>query len=215
MVEDPGGEYCIDSLEVSRAAYEAWVVTNPSTATQPAHCKLNDSFAPQTTGACAVTLPGTAPRTCVDWCDASAYCKAQGKVLCGGIGGALLGPGDLTNSDFNAWYAACSKDGSRLHPYGAFAAGKCNDSTAGVTTVAPAPYNAGACGGGLGNLYDMSGNAAEWVASCSGYNGPNDQCFIMGGSYLSTTSAELSCKASSSSSRGNTGMAHVGFRCCT
>jgi sulfatase modifying factor 1 len=217
MVGDPGGKYCIDSLEVSRNAYAAWLATNPGSSGQPAYCGTNSSFDPVTTGECANTLsaPGTAPQTCVDWCDARAFCEANGKKLCGAIGGGTLGAGDLQNHMFSAWFAACSADGMRTHPYGAFSAGKCNDATAAVGTVAGSPYKGGSCPGGFGGLYDMSGNAAEWIDSCGGANGPNDQCFIMGGSYKSSTATSLACSASSSSNRGNASQAHVGFRCCT
>lgn len=202
------------------AATEVAVV-NPGTTGEHEHRRrpalLSTSFLPQTTGECANTLgaPGTAPQTCVDWCDAKAYCLAQGKRLCGPIGNSQLGPGDLFKYQFNSWYAACSADDTRSHPYGAFVAGKCNDVTANVGMIAGTPFKSGSCVGGLPSLHDMSGNAAEWIDSCSQYAGPNDQCFVMGGSYKDSDSTKLSCKGSASSSRNNASMAHIGFRCCT
>ena len=128
MVFGPKDKYCIDSTEVPRQAYENWLKTNPSTASQGKECDFNKDFAPTSTGECANLqfFDPFVPQTCVDWCDAQAYCKSTGKRLCGQIGGPA---GVLWSNAFDAlfsqWFAACTKDGTRNHPYGTFQAGKC------------------------------------------------------------------------------------------
>ncbi len=49
MVRLPEG-YCIDSTEVTRAQYQAWLSSAPSTTGQVSHCGWNTSFTPDATG---------------------------------------------------------------------------------------------------------------------------------------------------------------------
>lgn len=217
MADGPNNDFCIDSTEVPRKAYANWIATQPSTTSQDTYCAFNTDFTPNSTsGDCTTAqfLDDLAPQTCVDWCDAQAFCKGQGKRLCGQVGGpGGVVPGSSKVALLSQWYAACTNGGTRKHPYGSFAAGKCNDASAGTGEPAKVPYASGACPGGVAALYDMSGNVAEWIDSCTASKGASDQCLIFGGSYLSSASEALSCDGSSSASR-NTPSASVGFRCC-
>ena len=169
----------------------------------------------------------------VDWCDAYAYCAWAGKQLCGKIGGkgnsaALTSANDHTQS---AWYNACSAQGVNTYPYdvSAFNGPSCNGDGLNGTLPYPdgvfqvASWNdQGApngvfvntqCQGGTVNLFQMSGNVAEWENSCTG-GASTDDCRVRGGAYTAADSPPaLGCQAG----RLETRMAHkadVGFRCC-
>jgi len=72
------GSFCIDSTEVTKGQYAAFLATTPSTAGQPAACANNTSFAPAAAG------PGgtSDPVVEIDWCDAVAFCTWAKKKLC-------------------------------------------------------------------------------------------------------------------------------------
>jgi formylglycine-generating enzyme required for sulfatase activity len=81
------------------------------------------------------------------------------------------------------------------------------------------PGGHGACLGGSVNLYQMSGNVAEWEDSCSAIDGGvNDQCRLRGGSYTANgDSTQVRCDADRMLERVPTNAAtlkDVGFRCC-
>jgi formylglycine-generating enzyme required for sulfatase activity len=108
MVRLPEG-FFIDSTEVTRGQYEAWLATNPATSNQTADCTTNTTFAPDAgcmgdSSACQGE-DCNRPQACVDWCDAFQYCKAVGKRLCGNLAG------DATKSE---WSIACSANGRNL-----------------------------------------------------------------------------------------------------
>jgi len=83
MVMLPQG-YCIDSTEVTRDQYAAWLATTPTLpASTDANCgwKSTASYnadatcmANNPTYVCQGTACGNHPQVCVDWCDAYAYC---------------------------------------------------------------------------------------------------------------------------------------------
>jgi formylglycine-generating enzyme required for sulfatase activity len=115
--------YCIDQTEVTNAQYGAFLPTAP--ATQIPECSWNTSFAPQTAATtCVSPLPydpvnrASYPVSCVDWCDAYAYCVAAGKRLCGAIGGGAVAAASTTDANQSQWYRACSAAGARRYPYG-------------------------------------------------------------------------------------------------
>ena len=88
-----GGAYCIDDTEVTNGDYDRFVRANvPAVgtgSTQPAACVANTTFIPA--GAWPPAQPLSTsfgiPVRHVDWCDALAYCKWAGKVLCGDVAG--------------------------------------------------------------------------------------------------------------------------------
>jgi sulfatase modifying factor 1 len=177
MVPIPGG-YCIDSTEVTRAQYAAFLATTPSTSGQPAECSWNTTFVPNPWDPNLANYPVAD----IDWCDAYAYCKWAGKRLCGKIGGGALAMNAATDPNASQWYRACSAGASLTYPYGtSYVAGACNAPTgsAQVAPVASFPN----CVGGYPGLYDMAGNVEEWQDSCSGTSGASDACREQSGTY--------------------------------
>jgi formylglycine-generating enzyme len=224
MVMLPPG-YCIDSTEVTRDQYAAWLTTNPSTSGQDAWCAWNTDFTPDATCmAASYVCQGTGcenhPQVCVDWCDAHAYCKAMGKRLCGKIGG---GPDD---SDFwvnSQWINACTSGVDNAYPYGDTYDGQaCNgwnywtsqDAWFSATTV-----EVGSLSGcqssvsGYAGVFDLSGNAYEWIDWCVGIDGQNDFCHLRGGS-INDSDYSLRCLYDTGNYR-NHADGKVGVRCCS
>jgi hypothetical protein len=100
-----GRTYCMDTRTVSAADYAAFLEAKIDPGQQPSHCLWNETFAPGagTTNPMPEECPPNAfdpvhapnaPATCVDLCDAEAYCLWAGKRLCGRIGG-----GDVVYAD--------------------------------------------------------------------------------------------------------------------
>lgn len=214
---EPGKDYCIDSTEVTQAQYEAFLATNPSTSGQGAFCAANGSYAPdQTQPGCATQPfdPGAHPNypvSCVDFCDAVAFCKWAGKRLCGRIG-ADAGPANYLGASAlsDQWYVACSADGVRAYPYGnAYDAGACK----GVEKPGDAGrVNVGSlatCEGGYPKLFDMSGNVGEWGDACDVDAG---KCLVRGGGFTELAS-QLACSGVDGIPRLTPGVS-FGFRCC-
>ncbi|HSO36744.1 MAG TPA: SUMF1/EgtB/PvdO family nonheme iron enzyme [Labilithrix sp.] len=140
-----GGAYCIDQSEVSKGQYNKFITANVPVTTQTGACAVNDTFVPRGAWPPA-EAPGPLefslglPVHYVDWCDASAYCKWAKKQLCGAINGASVTPGTANNTATgDAWFNACSAQGTKTYPYGAipYDPQRCNGN--GVGTVgAPA-----------------------------------------------------------------------------
>lgn len=208
--------YCIDAAEVTNEQYLAFTQRYtvegvvPSTA-----CSGNASLVPDTACSDALTdVPSRKlPVVCVDYCDAEAYCKMQGKRLCGRVGGAMNDPGDVVDPAADEWYAACAGPGETVYPYGSAASSsKCNGS--GYAPADPGPRDQetlSECQGGLPGLYNMSGNVAEWEWACSS-TAATAACSTRGGSYLDGP-YELRCSGTGSMNRLEASKT-VGFRCC-
>jgi len=239
----PGsGTYCIDSIEVTYAAYKLFINSNPNIGTQPAYCTWNTTYVPSA-GWPRPVLEETLPVTSIDWCDAYAFCKENNKHLCGKMGGGADAYSGFATATTNEWYNACSAQGVNVYPYAdTYNASKCN----GENQNAAATVSSITCLGGLPGLYDMSGNVWEWEDSCAASTGSDDECRVRGGSFQSSPDL-LKCAADSttipmasidggtndaSASDGSTGDANngdaagrtiirrnttapdVGFRCC-
>ncbi len=224
--------YAIGAHEVTVAEYEAWLATNPSTSGQRSECVWNDTYEPyQQSPAQTSFMDGAAPPpdkncalwntrgddkpiTCVDWCDASAYCTWANGRLCGRIGGGTVDVtmgtayADATQSE---WYAACSGAGAHAYPYGdSYGAGVCNDDGLASQNVGSSP----GCEGGAAGVFDMSGNVDEWADECTSYDNTvvAQNCTRRGGAYWATPSG-LMCSAGFLDFRGRLDSA-LGFRCC-
>jgi formylglycine-generating enzyme required for sulfatase activity len=206
------GDYCIDTTEVTNAQYKAFLDAGP-VVTQPTYCQWNTSFVPA-----ANWYPfgkDAHPVAHVDWCDAYAYCEWAGKRLCGKVGGGANTTAETTANN-NQWYSACSSAGVYKYPYGdTYQGTTCN----GVNYGASGTIAVGAATGchGLASpfseLFDMSGNVAEWTDACFAQSGATDSCQSRGASY-SHNSTTLLCTATLNAQRKATA-AFRGFRCCS
>ena len=217
LVVSPAGTFCVDWYEVTNARYDTFVKAGGYPA-EPSGCSGNNTaanLAPKESGNCPIFKPqGEAklPVSCVDWCDAYAYCKKVGKRLCGRIGGGSVPSGQLTNASESEWYQACSKNGTQQFPYGNFYSEK---TCQGVDATAPERVQVDtltSCEGGYPDLLHMSGNLREWEDGCVGGNCPE-----RGGGYFDTqnpgSSNNLTCGSANMAPR--TSVSHFrGFRCC-
>jgi formylglycine-generating enzyme len=235
------GSFCVDSTEVTRAEYVAFLkAAGPPREPDPLCEYKNGSdagYEPSSSSNCEKFWPPSVeeeslPMGCIDWCDARAYCTWAGKRLCGAIGG---GPAsfDAPDASTDEWYLACSKGGTRIYPYGNdFEAEACNvaqkSPDGGYTTSEPqAPVMAnGQCVGGFKGLYDMAGNVEEWEDACDDAGlceagaGPRcNHCLTRGGSsfdYGSPTVTRCDLpSAFQTYTRDGVYSRDIGFRCCS
>ena len=213
MVRLPLG-YCIDTTEVTRAAYAAWLATAPAVSDQISACSWNASFIPPRGWDVPESDPNL-PVTWVDWCDAVAYCRAVGKRLCGMPAPGGDAHGYARDSEL---YAACSANDTSQYAYGnTYDAAACNTADAGNGKPVAVATRRGcqSAAPGYAGVYDLSGNVWEWEDRChdSGQpGGPNTYCSLKGGSFalIGTYSR---CAYPQSSARNNPSE-DIGFRCC-
>jgi sulfatase modifying factor 1 len=198
------GAFYIDSTEVTVAQYQAFLTAKGNdTSGQPAVCAWNKAYKDPTL---PLESPTTVPMTNVDWCDALAYCTWAGKHLCGKIGGGPVASVDQLTPTASQWFLACGGPGGSPHPS---AADICNANN-GFGNLAPVATFPG-CEGFYKGIFDMEGNAAEWVDSCDSTDaGPNDTCHLLGGGFYDMKSF---CTESYDWPR-NTIADAFGFRCC-
>lgn len=202
----PPARFCIDTTEVTRGQYRAFLDSVPDVATQPAECSWNSTFVPST-----ITLdPPDLPVVKVDWCDARAFCAWAGKRLCGALGtGAAITVTDAVEPTKSEWMFACSRGGTRGYPYGPSPAnGVCNDVTASRTDAVTVGSLAG-CTGGFAGLFDMVGNISEWENACVASGVGDRTCVNRGSSWVS----EGRCSYASADDYKGTS-SDWGIRCC-
>lgn len=226
--------FSIDVTEVTQRQYALWLRTTGATdlATQDASlCAWNDSFEPNSersctqgtdTKACIGPNCGNYPQTCVDWCDAYAYCLAVGKRLCGRIGGGhnVYDDPALAETGSSQWYAACSSGGLHEYPYGdVYQPSYCNTYDYWVqpteyrmlpvrwleTCQASAPF---------AGVFDLSGNVWEWEDACRvDTNTMARFCKRRGGDFSETTDlVGCSLQRELAMQQSNP---RLGFRCCS
>jgi formylglycine-generating enzyme required for sulfatase activity len=210
------GTFCIDSTEVTNAQYAAFVASSPSLAKLPSMCSGWKTTFTQNTP----PPPGTDdyPAVYVDWCDAWAYCRWAGKRLCGRLGGGTLAQSGIGDVAQDEWYFACSNAGAFTYPYGgAYDASTCNGPERDASSVLPAT-SLPSCQGGVAGLFEMVGNADEWIDSCAASStGPDaavDNCERHSGSFVNPAGATQTCafdRVAPRQSEDN----DIGFRCCS
>lgn len=173
------GVFCIDTTEVTNTAYAAFLARTDGGAAAPVHAACGDDR--DRVPAERWPAPpenGRMPVLAVSWCDAWSYCKSAGKRLCGrrGIyGGASLASSETSNADASEWYRACSKAGTKRFPYGDEPVpGEC-------ATTGFLRWVGEKCEGGYAGIFDMVGNAAEWIDACDQQFDGTEVCALMGG----------------------------------
>jgi sulfatase modifying factor 1 len=201
--------YYIDSTEVSKAEYDVFLkAKGQDTSGQIAECAWNKSYAPD-----GAVVDDQRPIVNVDWCDAAAYCTWADKRLCGAIGGGAVAAADLNSPTRSQWYLACAGADNERYPYGGFVLKPdyCNEYFSGsMADVGKFEQ----CEGHYAGIFDLVGNAAEWIDSCDTADGTDralDACQLSGGSYINDM---YTCQTYFSSPRND--VADVfGFRCCS
>jgi sulfatase modifying factor 1 len=199
--------FYVDSTEVTSAQYQTFVAAKGGdTSGQPAQCGWNTSYAPA-----GAANPANYPVTNVNWCDAHAYCAWAGKHLCGAIpGGGPLASALVLDQTKSQFFLACGGPNGGSDPN---ATPMCN-ATMGTGDLGPVGSFPG-CQGFYTGLFDLEGNAAEWIDSCDKADGGTDSgaadmCQILGGSYQDETAY---CTESFGYPRGSAAYP-FGFRCC-
>lgn len=145
----------------------------------------------------AVPAKGRHPATEVSIEAAATACGRAGKAPC----------------PEEAWIEACSGGGSHQFPYGdEYDAGACNGEDA-ARTPSLAPGGARqACEGGVPGLFDMSGNAMEWVAGAD--LGRSSTCHLRGGGFTVSGSALSRTSVAVVPCSSPFAVVGAGFRCC-
>jgi hypothetical protein len=208
VVRGPGlvhtNSFFVDSTEVTMAEYALFLAAKGNdTSGQPDVCNWNTSYWDPVV---PMSQPDTLPVTHVDWCDALAYCTWAGKHLCGHVGGGPVDISQAFNGNVDQWFLACAGANAVTHPN---PAAICNNADSGLGMLAPAASFRG-CQGFDSGVFDLEGNAAEWIDSCNSTRGAADTCYLMGGSYADQPTA---CNVTYGYPR-NTRDARFGFRCC-
>jgi sulfatase modifying factor 1 len=150
------------------------------------------------------------PVTCVDWCDAIAFCVWAGKDLCSDDGDSPDAP------DKSDWDDACTQ-GQAGNLYGCGPGCRptaCNGASSQLGHLAPAGTTPGCfvtANDGKTRIQDLSGNVSEWTGWCSPETAEG-QCLTRGGGYVSSDST-LECNSTVRLPRQSVSPT-VGFRCC-
>jgi formylglycine-generating enzyme required for sulfatase activity len=205
--------FCIDSTEVTRGQYKAFLDSAPDPTKQPAQCLVNTAFTPDREWPFAPT-DVTKPVVGTNWCDARAYCAYAGKRLCGRVGGgATLDFAEVIDPSKSEWFIACSHGGQRAYPYG----GSFVDAACSEKQIDPVGTHV-QCQGGYDGIFDMSGNAHEWVDACNGNTSGDDLCAITGSGYIHPAN-EMACAyffygPRKASEFDPVNGSETGFRCC-
>ncbi len=205
-----GTAFYIDSTEVTNAQYAKFMAAKGSdTSGQRAECAWNKSYQPA-----AAIGDDKRPAVNVDFCDAVAFCEWAGERLCGDLSGGKLAITNLQDASKSQWYLACAGTDDERYPYGGFkqVADACNEYSDGAMADAGKFVQ---CEGHYDGVFDLVGNAAEWVDACDSEGGTDDpsmdNCWLMGGSYVRS---DYTCQTHFDSLR-SASAGVFGFRCCS
>jgi formylglycine-generating enzyme len=215
--------FSIDSTEVTRGQYSAFLASKPSVLTQARRCsEWNGDFMPVFAwppASSELDLPVVG----VDWCDAYAFCLWAGKRLCGRIGGGAAAYDEYADPTKSQWYSACSLGGLRNYPYGSVYSGQaCNGYDLRKGTPTPVGSLSG-CTSNEFPVFDLSGNVDEWEDACSDSADPSlpanpaqVDCRLRGGDYAENDKLYLQCQSAGRVATWRNGASSmIGFRCCS
>ncbi len=220
-----GGTMCIDKTEVIVGQYQLFLAAAnkpPLPQTDPAYarCSAKTTHDPSCQKDPCQGTSCDLPQTCVDQCDAKAFCGWAGKRLCGPIGSAPLALSEVTDATKSQWMNACTF-GGRTWPYGAnYDSQACNTSdhkptACGGPVVTSSFPGCQAPSGPYDQVFDLSGNVSEWVdASQEGAAWPDLKCIIMGGSYVHYW-GDVGCEGATLEWPCDAHHEEFGFRCCS
>ena len=221
LIDDPSVQcFWMDETEVTVAQYRAWltdIAGESSLVWDGSNCAEKPGsarpFDPDGNTADCVPpkelsiapFDDGQPIRCVDWCEADAFCQWAGKRLC------KVAPSD-------EWQTACTADYTQQLPFDASAEGSpCNYGQTNCSLgCGPRPVKLEkSCRPAPGYPYDLGGNVAEWIDSCSRDANGTTNCKLRGGSYL-TPEAKIRCSNSQAEgvAFGAARDPGVGFRCC-
>lgn len=199
-------KFYIEAHEVTVAQYNLFKARRTGPLQFPAICPMKTTLGPPM-GVCGARYADTDPVSCVDWCDADAYCHFIGRHLCGDLtSGGTLDVSHRNDTANDEWYYACRGPSGQVYPYGnALVVSACVTDAQGPSAPGSFPQ----CEGGFPGLFDMTGNLAEWVDSCLG-----PDCLVRGGSYAYKAS-DARCDDMSVTRSATDARADNGFRCCS
>ncbi len=221
--------FCIDTTEVTQAQYAAFLAdetVDPKAQSREMCRQHNPSFKPPPppkegfpeceVGTYDPKTKGELPMSCVDFCDAVAFCEWSGKRVCGSVDGGPLGAGEPENSRKSQWYLACSQGGKTRYPYGdTFVSGKC-DAPGKPDLVGAIPASESTCEGlapPFDRVKDLSGSLLEW----EDWTGDGVFYASRGGhSWMSDDPTALACTSRALSGSWQNGARNPskGIRCC-
>lgn len=215
----PAESFCVDSSEVTQGQYVQFLndIGRDAGALPPSQCLWKESFQPVTLDDVWSPSPSQLnyPVDNVDWCDAATFCAWAGKRLCGSVQrSAALTIDQATDPERGEWVRACTNDGALVYPYGQNYSDVCatEDLDYGGPGGLAEVKSLRACVGGYPNLYDMAGNALEWIDACAG-TGKDDFCAIASSTLKSGQVS--TCKGPGAQyATDHRSAAAAGFRCC-
>ena len=205
FVRPDGSCFWIDVTEVTEEQYADYLATAPGPSGDPrcpGEAERSDACRAARLDAGS---PGEYPQTCVDWCEARAFCLWAGKDLClddaEAVDEALLAASD--------YYYACSAGGTHLAS-APCPTEVCNVPQAGFDAIQPAgkASNCYVEGSDKTRVYDLIGNVAEWTAECL-LDTPDGACLVRGGSFDASACCDEPSRVMRRRATTNTG-----FRCC-
>jgi hypothetical protein len=182
----PAGKFCIDESEVTNGHYRVFLdKVVRSELTLPPECAAKTDFIPVSSPEVMWSnqRPADFPVVNIDWCDAYAFCAWAGKRLCGKIDGGVLTMNLSGNASVSQWASACSRDGTRLYPYGAAGDGMCNTRKPRMPIAFGAVKSYPRCEGGYPGVFDLVGNVEEWIDACGPSSTTGGDCAVVGGAF--------------------------------
>jgi sulfatase modifying factor 1 len=182
----PAGKFCVDESEVTNEQYRTFLDSVVrSDLKLPTECAAKVGFIPESSPEVLWNdqRPANFPVVNVDWCDAWAFCAWAGKHMCGKIGGGVLPMTQAGTASTSQWASACSREGTRLYPYGAAGAGMCNTRKPRMPIAFGAVKSYPGCEGGYPGVFDLVGNVEEWADACAPSSTKGGDCAVVGGAF--------------------------------